>query len=126
MNTPFKLKYKNSAFPFKNSPARQKKKEVNKETKFDLGGTEMEFTNKKGDSISPAGSSVVGDIQKIFTDRSTDNLSSSDTLYYNQRSGVVDYYDPESGKTSNLVSETEQVFPFGKRQANKPYLGTKK
>ena len=27
MNTPFKLKYKNSAFPFKSSPARQDKKD---------------------------------------------------------------------------------------------------
>ena len=95
-------------------------------TRFNLGASEMEFVNTKGNPISPAGSSISGDIQKIFTDRSMDNLSSSDTLYYNMPTGVIDYYDPESGEKSNIISKDEQLFPFGQRQANAPYLGTMK
>ena len=100
----------------KHSPLKQDKRKKKAQTKFDVGGREVEFTGKGGKSISPAGSSVRGDVQKIYTDRSKEGLSSSDTLYYNQKSGSMDYYDPEYGTKSSL----------GGFSKGKPYLGTKK
>ena len=94
--------------------------------KFNLGNLEMGFVDSQGAPISPAGSSISGDIQKIFTDRSGEGLTSSDTLYYNMPTGAIDYYDPESGDTSSLISSDAQEFPFGQRKANAPYLGTNK
>jgi len=95
-------------------------------TKFDVGDSELEFFNTQGNPIPPAGSIIDGNIQKIFTDRSMDNLSSSDTLYYNIPTGAIDYYDPESGDRSNLVSKDEQEYPFGTKKPNAPYLGTRR
>ena len=99
---------------------RLRKKYQSGGTKFDIGGSEIEFINTKGNPISPAGSSISGNIQKIFSDRSADNLNSSDTLYYNQGSGIIDYYDPESRETNTLVGKNSPM-----RRANLPYLGTK-
>ena len=96
---------------------------------FDVGGMEVEFTGSDGNSINPAGSMISGDQQKIYTDRSADNLSSSDTLYYNQGSGDMSYYDPETNVKSDLYKGYSQEggpaaagggnYP----QAFKPYLG---
>ena len=113
MSTPFKMQ---GFSGFGNSPMTQKKAKKKVQTEFDVGDREVEFVNTEGDVIAPAGSSVKGDIQKIYTDRSSDNLSSSDTLYYNQRTGNMNYYDPETEETSNM----------GGFSPGKPYLGTKK
>jgi len=64
-------------------------------SEFDLSGITMGFVDSDGKPILPAGSSVKGDIQKIYTDRSSDNLISSDTLYHHLPTGGVEYYDPE-------------------------------
>jgi hypothetical protein len=64
-------------------------------SEFDLSGVTMGFVDSEGNPILPAGSSVKGDIQKIYTDRSLDNLISSDTLYYHLPTGGIEYYDPE-------------------------------
>ena len=118
MNETFKLRSGNkSPLEFKmmgSSPVKQDEKKV--QTKFDVGDREVEFTGEGGKSISPAGSMISGDIQKIYTDRSKEGLTSSDTLYYNIRSGKTDYYDPESKQKQGMSG-----FEKGK-----PYLGTKK
>jgi len=97
-------------------------------TSFDIGGTEMEFVNKQGNPISPAGSMVKGDIQKIFTDRSREGLTSSDTIYYNRPTGDISYYDPETNKKEMLYpgySQERDIMKGGNwPTANKPYLGT--
>ena len=99
-------------------------------TKFDIGDTESEFFDKQGNPISPAGSMISGDIQKIYTDRSKEGLTSSDTLYYNMPTGDISYYDPETEETSKLYkgySQKRDILQGGNWPvANKPYLGTKK
>lgn len=94
---------------------------------FDVGGMEVQFSDSKGNPINPAGSTINGDMQKIYTDRSADNLSSSDTLYYNQGSGDISYYDPEI-ETKSLMhrgySQARNILGGGNYpQASKPYLG---
>ena len=75
MSTPFKMK---GFGGFGNSPLKQekKKKEKKVQTKFDVGDREVEFTGEGDKSISPAGSMISGDIQKIYTDRSKEGLTS--------------------------------------------------
>ena len=100
----------------KRSPVKQDKKKKKAQTTFEVGGREVDFTDKQGNPISPAGSSIRGDVQKIYSDRSKEGLSSSDTLYYNQKSGSMGYYDPESKQKQGILG-----FEKGK-----PYSGTKK
>ena len=135
MSTPFKMK---GFSGFGNSPLTQKKakKKAKKkvQTEFDVGGTEMEFADKQGNPIPPAGSSVSGDIQKIFTDRSGEGLTSSDTIYYNMPTGDISYYDPENETKSELYEGYSQKKEEGIIHEggdwwpikDKPYLGTKK
>jgi|TARA_Y100000034_G_C6515803_1_gene221785 hypothetical protein len=138
MSGPFKLKSGNkSPLEFKmmgSSPVKQDEKKV--QTKFDVGGTEVEFFDKKGDPIPPAGSMISGDIQKIYTDRSKEGLTSSDTAYYNIPTGDISYYDPETKTKSELYKGYSQKSPEAERGIlttqprwpvkDEPYLGTKK
>ena len=78
-------------------------------SEFDLSGITMGFVDSEGNPILPSGSSISGDIQKIYTDRSSDNLVSSDTLYHHLPTGGIEYYDPEVKYGGEQVDIDEQL-----------------
>lgn len=67
-------------------------------TDFDISGIRIGFYDSQDNPIPPAGASIDGDIQKIWSDRSGEGYTSSDTLYYHIPTGGLEVYTPEEKK----------------------------